>query len=166
MSYTDATYIDELIDFKNTAVRKLGNSQEVVGLILDKPDIDMESDEALAVVGRDILDHSYCDDTLVEVRALIFVEAAVIKNVTTQMRRDEIDVHIIVDRQYMPLDPAKFKGVRGNRRDNLARQVNQLLQESDDFGIGSLTLIDCEPFVVPKGYSGLILRYRTADFDT
>ena len=117
-------------------------------------------------MGRDILDHSYCDDTLINVRALIFVEAAVIKSVTTQMRRDEIDIHIIVDRQYMALDPQKYKGVRGNRRDNLARQINQLLQESNDFGIGSLTLITCEPFVVPKGYSGLLLRYRTADFDT
>jgi len=166
MSLRDATYIDELINFKNTAVRKLGNSQEVVGLILDNPSIDMESDEALSVVGRDILDHSYCDDTLIDVRALIFVEAAIIKNVTTQMRRDEIDVHIIVDRHYMTLDPSRYKGVRGNRRDNLARQVNQLLQESNEYGIGTLTLIDCEPFVVPKGYSGLLLRYRTADFDT
>lgn len=166
MSLTTETYIDELIDFKNTAVKKLGRSQEVVGLILDDPNIDMDSDEAIAVVGRDILDHSYCDDTLIDVRALIFVEAAVIKNTTTQMRRDEIDIHIIVDRQYMALDPQRYKGVRGNRRDNLARQVNQLLQESNDFGVGLLTLMTCEPFVVPKNYSGLLLRYRTEDFDT
>ncbi len=166
MSLTSKTYIDELIDYKNKIVRKLGNSQEVIGLILNDPNIDLDSDEALAVVGKDILDHSYCEDTLIDVRALIFVEASVIKSTSTEMRRDEIDVHIIVDRHYMPLDPKLFKGVRGNRRDNLARQINQLLQESNDFGVGLLTLISCTPFVVPKGYSGLLLTYRTNDFDT
>lgn len=166
MSLTAKTYIDELIDYKYKIVRKLGSSQEIVGLMVNDPDIDVDSDEALAAVSRNILDHSYCDDTLIDVRALIFVEASVIRSISTEMRRDEIDIHIIVDRHYMDLDPKLFKGVRGNRRDNLARQINQLLQESNDFGVGLLTLITCEPFVVPKGYSGLFMRYRTADFDT
>lgn len=165
MSLTTATYIDELIDYKNKIIQKLGHSKEVLGLILNNPDVDVESEEAVAVIGRDILDHSYCDDTLIDVRTLIFVEASVIKPISTQMRREEFDVHIIVDRHYMKLDPEDFKGVRGNRRDNLARQINQLMQESNDFGIGLLELFDCEPFVVPKGYSGLLLRYRLADFD-
>lgn len=166
MSYTDETYIDDLIEYKNTVVQKLGHSQEVLGLILDDPDVDIESEKAVNVIGKDILDHSYCDDTLIDVRVLIFVEASAIKQLSTQVRRNELDIHIIVDRHYMALDPSKFKGVRGNRRDNLARQINQLIQESNDFGIGYMQLFDCEPFVVPKNYSGLLLRYRTPDFDT
>ena len=39
------TPLDEIIDYKDTAIKKMLASQDIMSLLFDTPNIDMESDE-------------------------------------------------------------------------------------------------------------------------
>ena len=65
---------------------------------------------------------------------------------------------------WMKLDTKKFKGVKGNRKDNLLRQIDLLLNNSDEFGIGRLSLQSVNVASVPKPYTSSMLTYSTSDF--
>ena len=64
----------------------------------------------------------------------------------------------------MNIDPSKFKGMIGNRRENLTRYVDKLLSGSDIFGIGELTLTSCRAAPAPTGFSARELTYKISDF--
>ena len=69
-----------------------------------------------------------------------------------QMRRENINVWT-------------KKGIKGNRIDNIARQIVVALDDDDqEFGIGELTLTQCRPVNVPKGYTAVELAYEVDDF--
>ena len=48
------TYLDDLIGYKHRVIYDLASSPDVVGLLLDKPKVDMDSDAAYEVVGNNI----------------------------------------------------------------------------------------------------------------
>ena len=76
-----------------------------------------------------------------------------------------ITVSVVCNVGYIKLDKKKFKGIKGNRIDNIARQIVVALGDDDqEFDIGELTLIQCRPVNVPKGYTAVELAYEVDDF--
>ena len=64
-------------------------------------------------------------------------------------------------KQFVDLD---FVGVKGNRRDNLAREIDLLLRGSRDFGIGKLELVSAITSPVPKKFTSKLLTFRAVNF--
>lgn len=54
--------------------------------------------------------------------------------------------------------------MKGNRRDNLARSVDALLNGSRDYGVGKLVLMGAAPAKVPDKFTSLLLTYEIRDF--
>lgn len=155
------SHIDEIIDYKKEVIETLGRSQAVVGLILDDIDIDMESDTAYSVYDNNLFNYNYVDDTQTLASALIMVEVEIPRVPTSGIKDVILYVQIVVNKGFMQL---KYGNVKGNRRDNLARQVDLLLNNSKNFGIGKLNLESVGIAGVPDGYTSTMLTYSVPNF--
>jgi len=65
----------------------------------------------------------------------------------------------------MQLDRKVFKGVIGNRRDNLVRFIDRLLNFSDIFGIGALSLRAVRTGTLSDKFTIRELEYRVPEFN-
>ena len=157
------SHIDEIIDYKRKVINALGHSQAVVGLILDDPNIDMGSDTAYSVYDDNLFDYNYIDATQTQASALIMVEVEVPRIPTDTIKDMMLYIQTVVSKDFMQLK-SNFNGVKGNRRDNITRQVDLLLNNSRDFGIGKLKLERVVIANVPDGYTSTMLTYSVPDF--
>ena len=158
------TLLDALVEYPAKAIQKIGTDQTVVSLLTNDPAIDMESDEADEVFEKYIFDYEYVDSTTSEAAAYICVEADLANIPTATIKDMRLYVRVVCHKNFMGIDPAKFKGIIGNRRDNLTRYVDSLLNGSDVFGIGKLHLLSCRAAPAPTGFAARELAYKVADF--
>lgn len=158
------SHIDEIIDYKKKIIDTLGSSQAVVGLILDDPNIDMGSDTAYSVFDDNLFDYNYVDATQTQASALIMVEVEVPRIPTDTVKDMMLYIQTVVSKDFMQLKSNVFNGVSGNRRDNITRQVDLLLNNSRDFGIGRLKLERVMIANVPDGYTSTMLTYSVPEF--
>ena len=157
------SHLDELIDYKEKVIDLLGQSKAIVGLILDNPNIDMESDAAYAVFDNNLFNYDYVDSTVQIAEPYIMVETRS-ESTSPTMKDVYLLIQIVCPKLKMKLDGKIFKGVKGNRCDNLVRQIDLLLNNSKGFGIGRLELLDVDPASVPSKYSSKLITYKVPDF--
>lgn len=152
--------LDELIDYKNKVINLIENSPAVMGLLVGKQDVDLDDKLVIEAYNSQIFDYSFTTETQLEEKSLILVETetktrrGVIKDMT-------IYVQVIVHKDHMRL--TGFKGVKGNRRDNLSRCITKLLEGNKDFGIGRLQMMQCYPTSVPSPYSSTMIVFEVSD---
>lgn len=158
------TYLDELIDYKDSIVKRLAQSQDVVGLLLNDPNVDMESDAAYDIVGNNIYDFDYVDKTVERDDAYIMVDAEMVSPSSGSFNKWCLYVQIVCSKKYNRLDGKLFKGLKGNRRDNLARQIDVLLNGATGFGVGRLDLYSASPAQVPDTFTSILLTYDIQEF--
>lgn len=157
------SHLDEIIDYKKKVINLLGTSQDVVELLADIPDIDMNSDEAYEVFDDNLYDYDYIDETIQEYKSYVMVEAETVYSSPT-VKDVRLYVQIVVPKGDMKLDVRRFRGVKGNRKDNLARRIDLLLNNKDSFGIGRLVLRKVVQAPVPEKYTSTLLVYEIPNF--
>lgn len=160
----DKSMIDQLVEYPAKAIHKIGTDKTVAALLTNDPDIDMSSDEADDIFDKYLYDYGYVDDSATESRAYICVEAEATKSITSAVQNVKLYVTVVCHKRFMSIDPAKFPGMIGNRRDNIVRYADRLLNGSDIFGIGKLQLESVKTMSAPVGYTARELTYRVADF--
>jgi hypothetical protein len=158
------TFLDELVEYPVKALRKIGTDPDVVKLLTDNPRVDMGSDEADDVFDKYLYDYVYVDSTTTEACAYVCVEAELIKTPTPTIQDLRLYVTVICHKNFMQIDPARFKALMGNRRDNLVRSIDKILNGSDMFGIGLLSLDSVKTVSSPTGFTARELTYKIADF--
>lgn len=141
----DYEIADSFIEYKDTTVELIRNSKEVISLMADNPDLDIESDEAYEFSTNNIYDYSFTDDAFQNDRAVIFIDCVFDQRPTEDFFRTYLYVQILCNKDYCKLDRKKWKGTTGNRRDNIAVQVAQILEDSDLYGVGNLKLVSMAP---------------------
>lgn len=157
------THIDELINFSSEILLRIAESPEVVGLIMDVAPADV-TDEEKDAVWRYLYDYDWIDETVQSAGSFVLVDVDMVAAQTGTIKDLEIYVQVVVSKQIMALNHKTFKGVRGNRRDNLARQIDLLLNGSRDFGIGQLQLASVRTANVPAAFTSKLLTYRISNF--
>lgn len=158
------TFLDELVEYPAKVIQKIGTTKNIVALLADDASIDMDSDEADDVFDKYLFDYGYVDSTTTEARAFVCVEAELLRTPTPTVQDLRLYVTIICHKNYMKIDPSRFTGVIGNRRDNLVRNIDIVLNGSDIFGIGLLTLDSVKTVSSPTGFTARELTYKIADF--
>lgn len=158
------TYVDELVDFPSKALYRIGTDKMVVGLLLDNPGIEISSEEADSVFDDNLFDYLYVDETTTEATAYIEVETEVTDSRTQAFCDFRIYVHICCHKNYMKIDPNKFPGISGNRRDNLVRYVDKVLNGSTAFGVGKLILDEVHTVPAPTGFTAREMTYVVPNF--
>lgn len=160
----DKSMIDQLVEYPAKAIHKIGTDKTVAALLTNDPDIDMSSDEADDIFDKYLYDYGYVDDSATESRAYICVEAEATKSATSAVQNVKLYVTVVCHKRFMSIDSEKFPGMIGNRRDNIVRYADRLLNGSDIFGIGKLQLESVKTVSAPVGYTARELTYRVADF--
>ena len=157
------TNLDELINYSSQIINVLSNSAVVVGLMLDKAPADVTEDD-MDRAREQMYDYDYIDETVQSAGAFIMVDVDMVAAPSGTIKDLEAYVQIVVSKQYMHMDPKVFKGMRGNRRDNLARQIDLLINGERDYGIGKLQLMSARTANVPSAFTSKLLTYRIPDF--
>jgi len=157
------TPLQDGVDYKQEVVKRLVSSQEVVGLLLNNPNIDLDSDEAVDSLDDLIFDFDYIDRTVERSNAFIMVDADMIMPTSGSFNMWELYVQIVCHKDYVRLDGKKFKGVVGNRRDNLMCEVDKLLNGSRMFGVGKLELKSATTAMVPDSFTSKLLTYTISE---
>lgn len=155
--------IDELINFTYKARQAIINDQRIMALLSDNPSIDLEDEEADDIICR-VKDHDYVDETCLTANAYIIIESEMLNLDTKTMKSMGLYVQIICSKKFMDLSPKLFPGVKGNRRDNIARLINNLLNSNEGFGVGALELASATISSVPTGYTSRLLTYKVPSF--
>lgn len=157
------THLDELIDYSSKIISALCASPDVVRLILDKADVNIYGADA-EEARRYMYDYDYIDETVQKSGAFIMVDCDMVDSPSASFKEMEVYVQIVVSKTFMELDPAIFPGIRGNRRDNLARQIDLLINGRRDFGVGKLMLSSAKTAGVPSTFTSKMLTYSIPDF--
>lgn len=158
------TFLDDLIGYKEAVIRKITQSATVIGLLLDDPSVDMTSDAANDIIDRNIFDFDYVDRTIQRSDAYIMVDSELDRPTSGTMNQWYLFVQVVCSKTYNTLDHKLFKGVNGNRRDNLAKQIDLLLNGERFIGIGRLELVSVAPASVPDTFTSMLMTYRVVDF--
>ena len=158
------TYLDDLIAYKENVIMAMSQSQDVMGLLANDPAIDLDSEKAEDLLERNIFDYDYIDGTLERHDAYIMVDDELVQPSSGTFNRWLLYVQIVCAKTFNDIDKKLFRGVKGNRRDNLARSVDALLNGSRDYGVGKLVLMSVAPANVPDKFTSLLLTYEIRDF--
>lgn len=158
------TYLDQLVEYPMHAIHLIGNDETVAKLLTDNPNLSMSSDEAADVFDKYLYSYGYVDETSSEAIAYICVETEINRIPTRTIKDCKLYVTVVCHRHFMDIDTEKFTGIIGNRRDNLVRYVDYVLNGSDVFGLGELTLESVHTVNAPAGFSARELTYNMPDF--
>lgn len=156
------TPLDELVDYKNKIVNIIESSQSVMSLLVGQQNVDMSSDIVYNAYENQIFDYSFVMDTQLSEKSFLLIEAETRKRPNDTIKNMVVYVQVICHKDNMKLNG--FKGVKGNRRDNLARQVTNVLEGRKDFGIGRLMFSDCYAVTVPSPYTSIMIVFETPEF--
>ena len=160
----DTRPLDDMTLYKEAIIRKIAASQKVIGLLVNDPMIDMDSDEANDIIDRNIFDYDYIDRTVQRSDAYIMVDSELDYPTSGTMNQWRAYVQIVCAKTFNSMDHKIFKGVSGNRRDNLAQEIDALLNGERFIGIGDLELLSAAPATVPDTFTSMLLTYRVHDF--
>lgn len=160
----DIRPLDDMTLYKEAIIRKIASSQKVIGLLVNDPMIDMDSDEANDIIDRNIFDYDYIDRTVQRSDAYIMVDSELDYPTSGTMNQWRVYVQIVCAKTFNSMDHKIFKGVSGNRRDNLAQEIDALLNGERFIGIGDLELLSAAPATVPDTFTSMLLTYRVHDF--
>lgn len=136
----DKTYLDELVDYPAKVIQRIGNSKEVIGLLVNKKTDSIEEDDVDEAFENYIYDYAYVDNTVTESKAFVWVEAEIPSVSNRQVKDMRLYVTVACHKRYMDITTGILNGIAGNRRDNIIRYIDKELNGSDIFGIGKLSL--------------------------
>lgn len=159
------TYLDQIVDYPSLVIQKISSDKYCVGLLLNKAFDSVDENDCDEALERHIFDYQYVDETTQTSTAYIWVEMEVNDVSNTQIKNNRLYVTVSCHKEYMELDHKIFKGLSGNRRDNLTRYIDKLLNHAGGFGIGNLSLLSVRTLSPVNGFVGRELTYEMPDFN-
>lgn len=157
------SHIDELIDYNQLVVNRILSSQEVMAFISNNPTINIDGPE-MEEWEEHVIDHAWVDETVQEAGAFVTVDVDIPDVMNGTIKDMRVYVQVLVSKNYMKLSPSLFKGCKGNRRDNIVRHIDLLINGSRDFGIGRLDLTNVRTVNVANKFAAKLMTYEVADF--
>ena len=159
------TFLDQLVEYPAQVVSRIAGDKYCVGLILNKGFDTITEDDNDKVLDERIFDYQYVDETTNESTAYVWVEMEVNAVDNRQIKGVRLYVTVACHKSYMKLNGTIYKGVIGNRRDNLVRYIDRLLNDSDFMGIGRLSLKSVKTLSTINGFAVRELTFSTPDFN-
>lgn len=159
------TYLDQLVEYPAKIIQKIAEDRYCVGLLVNKRFDDITEDDYDAVLEGNIFDYQYVDETTQQSAAYVWVEAEVGYVSNAQIKDMKIYVTVACHKTYMKLDRSKFAGTIGNRKDNLVRYIDRLLNNTNLMGIGTLKLDSVKTLSPINGFTIREITYDVPDFN-
>lgn len=159
------TYLDQIVEYPYKVITRIAEDKMCVGLIVNKAASSVTEDDMDDVLDNNIKDYQYIEETQQEATALIMVEMEVPSVSNRTVKGVELYVTVACHKNYMNLNRKIFKGIIGNRRDNLVRYIDKILNDSEFIGIGKLKLSSVKTLSSVNGYSLREMTYEVPDFN-
>lgn len=154
------TNIDEIIDYSQKVIRSIKSDNLIMGLISDKKDFDENADYADEMYDK-ITDYTWIDGVDLKVGAHVMVDTDIVDAPSGSTKQLRIYVRIVCARSFMK---HSIPGLKGNRRDNLARLIDANINHDKDYGIGKVNLLSASVVEVTDHYSSRELIYDVRAF--
>lgn len=161
----EVTNLDTIVNYPRLILNKIASSEILRELITNKKKATIEDLEDTDGNYKYMFDYDYVDDTTSEEKLYICLDVLPSNVENSHIMEMTIAINVICHKDYMQLDNKIFKGIKGNRRDNVIRYIDKILNGSNHFGIGRLELANVVPITVSKRYTGRALAYYVYDFN-
>ncbi len=159
------TYLDQLVEYPAKVIKRISEDKYCVGLVVNKGFNAVTEDDYDNVLEEHIFDYQYVDETTKESTAYIWIEMEVNSVSNKQIKNGRVYVTVACHKSFMKLNGAIYRGVIGNRRDNLVRYIDKLLNDSDFMGIGTLKLLSVKTLSPINGFAVREITYSIPDFN-
>ena len=156
----DKAHCSDMIRAKRTIRNALFDDRDVVALIVNYQNVQPETAE-YDKAQRFVMDYRYVDETVQQAAAWVMVETECDASSGT-MKDLYVYIEVLCSKQYMELDG--WRGVSGNRRDNLLIQVDRVVNGMKNVGIGKINLEDVRVVSAPNGFTSIVATYVVPDF--
>lgn len=159
------TYLDQIVEYPAKVMLRIAEDKYCTGLLINKAFADITDDDSDTAHDNFIKDYQYVDETTQEVAAYVWVEMDVKKVENKTIKWARLYVTIACHKNYMTLNRQTFKGVQGNRRDNLVRYIDKVLNNSQFMGLGALKLKAVNTLAPINGFTLREIEYEIPDFN-
>ena len=159
------TYLDQLVEFPVEVIRKICSDKYCVGLLVNKPFDGVEEKDYDAALDKYVYDYQYVDETVETSSAYVMVETEINSVENRQFKGVRIYITVACHKTYMRLDGGVYRGVIGNRRDNLVRYIDRLLNGLKFLGVGALSLKTVKTLSPFNGFTAREIVYAVPDFN-
>jgi hypothetical protein len=136
-----------------------------VGFLANKGFAEVTEDDFEWALEKRIYDYQYVDETADEASAYVWVETEVNRVENSKIKDMRIYITVTCHKEFMKLNCKTFKGMIGNRRDNLSRYIDKLFNGKSIMGIGALRLKNVRSVAPATGFTGRELCYEIRDFN-
>lgn len=159
------TYLDQLVEYPAKIIKKISEDRYCVGLLVNKKMDELTEDDYDKALESNIFDYQYVDETTQEAAAYVWVDAEVERVENMRIKDMRIYVTVACHKAFMKLDGNKFKGMTGNRKDNIVRFLDRLLNNNSQFGIGTLKLESVKAVSPINEFTIREITYKVSDFN-
>lgn len=159
------TFLDQIVEYPAKVMLRIAEDKYCTGLLINKAFDKVGEDEIDTAAEEFIKDYQYVDDTVQQVAAYIWVEMEVNRVDNKTMKGIRLYVSVACHKNYMTLNRQMFKGIRGNRRDNLVRFVDKVLNNSEFLGLGALKLHSVRTVTPINSFTIREITYEIPDFN-
>lgn len=159
------TYLDQLVDYPAEIMKRISEDKYCVGFLVNKNFDEVLEEDSDIVLDGHIFDYQYVDDTTTETAAYIWIEMDVNDVSNRQIKDVRAYVTVACHKNFMKLNSSTYRGVKGNRRDNLVRYIDRLLSDSMFMGIGRLKLKNVRTMTPINRFSVREMTYIIPDFN-
>ena len=159
------TYLDQLVEYPAKIMQKISEDKFCTGFLINKGFEEVNEDDFEKTLEENIFDYQYVDETAEKTSAYVWVEIEVSRVENSRIKDIKLYVTVSCHKNYMRLNHKVYKGVIGNRRDNIARYVDRLLNGKSFTGIGAFKLKNVRSVTPAPNFTGRVLSYDIADFN-
>lgn len=159
------TYLDQLVEYPAKIMQKISEDKHCVGFLINKGFEEVNEDDFEKTLDENIFDYQYVDETAEKTSAYIWVEIEVSRVENSKIKDLKLYVTVSCHKDYMALNHKTYQGVIGNRRDNIVRYVDRLLNGKSFAGIGGFKLKNVKSVSPSPNFTGRLLCYDIADFN-
>lgn len=159
------TYLDQLVDYPSKVMRRISEDKYCTGFLVNKTFASVGEKDADKARDEFIKDYQYVDETTQEVAAFVWVELEINRVENKTIKWAKLYVTVACHKNFMELDRSTFKGVVGNRRDNLIRYIDKILNNSQFLGLGALKLRSVKTLTPINGFTLRGIEYDIPDFN-
>lgn len=159
------SYLDQIVEYPAKVMLRIAEDRTCTGLIVNKAFTDVAERDIDLVLDANIKDYQYVDETTQAATAYVWVEIEVNRVDNKTIKGVRLYVSIACHKNYMTLNRQVFKGILGNRRDNLVRYIDRVLNNSEFLGIGALKLHSIKTVTPINGFTIRELTYEIPDFN-
>ena len=162
------TNLDEIVDYPDAIAALLNKDPKIVGLLIDDPDVDPVNND-IDLLDKQIFNYNFIPNINTDSLSYITIDTVVSKVNNDTTKTLNIIIAVISSKTNMKLDSLIFKGVRGNRRDNLIRYIDLIVRKMNNLGIGKVQLTSRTPVspisIGSTDYTAKQLVYEMPNFD-